>query len=92
MELGWRFKFFRARSYRIVVRGSACRAAICTSRNGTPDVEGGHDERRPQHVRMDVAEPRARTDGTNPALCGQAVESLAVTACKARSAIRSSRR
>jgi hypothetical protein len=31
-----RSRLARARSYRIVVRGSACEAASCTSRSGTP--------------------------------------------------------
>ena len=43
-----------ARSYRIVVRGSACEAASCTSRSGTPASRRGGDERVPQRVRRDV--------------------------------------
>src|SRR6266568_1469760 len=34
--MGWRSRFLRALSKRIVVRGSACRAAIWTSRRLTP--------------------------------------------------------
>ena len=40
----------------MVVRGSAWRAAICTSRSGNTGVERGHEERSPQHVRMHSAE------------------------------------
>ncbi len=36
MQFGWRSRFLRARSYRIVVRGSAWRAAIWTSRRSSP--------------------------------------------------------
>jgi len=37
--LACRSRLPRARSYRIVVRGSACEAASCTSRGGTPGVQ-----------------------------------------------------
>jgi murein DD-endopeptidase MepM/ murein hydrolase activator NlpD len=36
----------------MVVRGSACRAAICTSRRLTPGVEHRGDVRVAEHVRM----------------------------------------
>src|SRR6476661_9018701 len=36
MYVAWRSRLPRARSYLIVVRGSACEAASCTSRSGTP--------------------------------------------------------
>jgi hypothetical protein len=39
----------------MVVRGSACDAASCTSRSGTPASKlGGGDKRVPQRVRADV--------------------------------------
>ena len=37
MYVAWRSKDARARSYRMVVLGSAWEAASCTSRNGTPE-------------------------------------------------------
>src|ERR1700739_2755918 len=36
MYVACRSRLVRARSYLIVVRGSACEAASCTSRSGTP--------------------------------------------------------
>lgn len=39
MEVGCRSRFLRARSYRMVVRGSACRAANWTSCRSAPPVE-----------------------------------------------------
>jgi hypothetical protein len=43
----------RARSYRIVVRGSACEAASCTSRSGNPASQRGSGECVPQRMRRD---------------------------------------
>ena len=40
--------------YRIVVRGSECEAASCTSRSGTPAPLCGGDERMPQRMRSDL--------------------------------------
>jgi hypothetical protein len=45
-----------------------------------PGVEGGHDERGSQHVRVDGAEPRALADRPDPAMRGAPVETVAVTA------------
>ena len=47
-------------------------------------VEGGHDERGPQHVRVHRAEPGALADGPNPAVRGAPVEAFAVTAAQDR--------
>jgi hypothetical protein len=44
-----------------VVLGSAWRAAICTSRSGTP-ASNGHDERGSQHVRMHLAQTGSPAD------------------------------
>lgn len=43
-----------------------------------PGVED-RDECRPEHVRMDGAEPSALADRTDPAMGGSAIEALAVT-------------
>jgi hypothetical protein len=43
-------------------------------------VEGGHDERRSEHVGVDAAEPGAAADRVDPTVGGAAVEALAVTA------------
>ena len=43
-------------------------------------VEGGHDERGAQHVRVHGTEPGALADRTDPAMRGAPVEALAVTA------------
>src|SRR6266487_5393626 len=40
MYVACRSRLPRARSYLIVVRGSACEAASCTSRSGTPASSG----------------------------------------------------
>lgn len=43
-------------------------------------VEGGHDERRSQHVRVTQAESCPLADGSDPAMRGAPVETLAVVA------------
>ena len=45
---------------------------------GDSGVEGGHDERCAQHVRVDVAEPGAFADGSHPSLCGTSIEPVPV--------------
>ena len=41
-------------------------------------VEGGHDERGSQHVRVDVAESGAFADGSHPSLCRTPIEPVPV--------------
>jgi len=41
MSFGWRSRLLRALSYRVVVRGSAWRAAICTSRRSALAARAG---------------------------------------------------
>ncbi len=53
MYVACRSRLPRARSYRIVVRGSACEAASCTSRSGTPASKRGRDERMPERMGRD---------------------------------------
>ena len=45
---------------------------------GDAGVEGSHDERCSQHVRVDVAEPGAFADGSHPSLCGTPIEPVPV--------------
>jgi hypothetical protein len=52
MEFGWRSRLLRARSYRIVVRGSACRAAICHIAQVGVGVEHGRNVGMAEHVRV----------------------------------------
>ena len=52
MLLAWRSRLPRARSYRIVVRESACEAASWTSPQRHPGVEPGF-HRVPKHMRRD---------------------------------------
>jgi hypothetical protein len=47
-------------------------------------VEGRHDERCSQHVRMDSAEPGTPADRADPPVGGSPVEALAVTASQDR--------
>ncbi len=47
---------------------------------GDAGIEGGHDERCSQHVRVHVAEPGAFADGSHPSLCGTPIEPLPVAA------------
>ena len=47
-------------------------------------VKRRHDERRPQHVRVDVADTRLPSDRADPAVCGPSVETLARCAKKNR--------
>jgi hypothetical protein len=49
-----------------------------------PSVEGGHDERRPQHVRVHRPEAGPLADGSNPPVRGSPVEPFAVTAAQDR--------
>src|SRR5207244_12366172 len=49
-------------------------------------VERGHDERGPEHVRMDGAEAGPLSDRADPVVCGAAVEALAVSATQDRAA------
>ncbi len=51
---------------------------------GDAGVEGGHDERRAQHVGVDGPEPRPAADGTHPAARGASVEALPVLATEDR--------
>ena len=61
MYVAWRSRLPRARSYRIVVRGSACEAASWISRSGTPASKRGGNERVPQRMRRDgLADPGAQ--------------------------------
>ena len=47
-------------------------------------VEGGHDERRSEHVRMHVVEPGLLADRVNPALRGAGVKATAAGASQER--------
>ena len=49
-----------------------------------PGVECGHDERRAQHVRVDVAETGSLANCFDPAVCGASVEALAVASSQDR--------
>ena len=44
---------------------------------GHSGVEGGHDEGRSEHVRVDVAEPGPPSDGADPPVGGAPVQALA---------------
>ncbi len=68
----------------VVVLGSAWRAAIWTSRERDPGVEGRHDEGGPEHVGMDDPEPGPLADGADPAMRRAPVEALAVVAVQDR--------
>jgi hypothetical protein len=52
-----------------------------------PGVQGGHDERGSQHVRVHGPEPRALADRADPPVGGSPVEALAVTAPQDRSVV-----
>ena len=43
-----------------------------------PGVQGRHDERRPEHVRMDMAEACPPTGPVHPTMGDPAVEALSV--------------
>ncbi len=43
-----------------------------------PGVQGHHDERGPEHVRVDMAEPCLPSDRAHPTMGGPAVEALSV--------------
>ncbi len=47
-------------------------------------VEGGHDERGSQHVRVDQPEPGSLANGTNPAVSSAPVEALTVATAQDR--------
>ena len=49
-----------------------------TERNAS--VEGGHDERRSEHVRMHGTQPGTLADRTNPSVRGASIEPLFVAA------------
>jgi hypothetical protein len=69
----------RARSYRIVVRGSACEAASWTSRNGTPAFERGSDEGVAQGVRADgLVDAGAAGDAAHDAAGAVPVHALTI--------------
>src|SRR5271166_3450482 len=57
----------------MVVRGSACRAAIWTSRRSNPGIQTGRDERVPEHVRMWPGDPHVRVLGEVPQAAGGGV-------------------
>jgi hypothetical protein len=69
----------------VVVRGSAWRAAIWTSRSGTPSIEGGHDKRSPEHVRVYESDLCPFADRADPAVGGTPVEALTVVTDQNRS-------
>src|ERR687892_1153472 len=52
-----------------------------------PGVEGGHDERGSQHVRVHGAEPGTLADRADPPVGGSPVEAVAVTASQDRSVV-----
>jgi hypothetical protein len=49
--------------WRVVVRGSACRATIWTSRRSTPGIQHGRGEGVPEHMGMWPGDPHARVLG-----------------------------
>jgi hypothetical protein len=69
--MGWRSRFFLALSYRMVVRGSACRAAICTSRRSTP--ASSMVVTCAEHVRVHARKPDPRSGGQTPQPSGGGV-------------------
>jgi hypothetical protein len=52
---------------------------------GDSGVQGGHDERRPQHVWLDPVKPCLDTDRAHPAVGGAGVEAFTVVAQQDRS-------
>ncbi len=56
---------------------------------GNPSVEGGHDERRPEHVRVDGAETCLLPDGAHPAVGGSPIESLPILSLQDAPSVRS---
>src|SRR3954447_20599605 len=63
----------------VVVRGSAWRAAICASRRGTPASRAAMMNAA-RNMWVHGAEPGSLAGGSHPAVCGAAVEALAVVA------------
>jgi hypothetical protein len=51
---------------------------------GDPGVEGGHDERSSQHVRVNCIEPGTLADRADPSVSRAPVEAVAVTASQDR--------
>ena len=47
-------------------------------------IEGGHDERGAQHVRVDVSDLGLLGDGADPSMGGASIEALAVAASQDR--------
>jgi len=68
----------------MVVRGSACEAASCTSRSGT-SIESGSDKSVPEGVRPDhLSDPGPPGHSADDAASGMAVEALPIGAYKDR--------
>jgi hypothetical protein len=49
-----------------------------------PGVEGGHDERSSEHVRLDLVQSRSLADGADPPVRGAPVEAPAVVPAQDR--------